>query len=89
MNYFLLNLLKILSLLRAPYKIILFLSHLIERADNLTVIWNVQSPQTHNTQESLRFLSVSRWGHSCYFINHLHWNLMMSILKTESLVQVL
>jgi len=59
MHNFLFNLFKGLSLFRAPLKIILFLSHSIERAHHVTIIWNVHPPKTHNAQESFCFVLVS------------------------------
>jgi len=49
MNYFLFNSFKGISLVRAPFKIILLPGHLIGRAYNLAVIWDVHPPETHNT----------------------------------------
>lgn len=41
----LLNLFKSFLLFRAPFEIILLPCHWIERADNLTVLWNMHSPK--------------------------------------------
>jgi len=48
MNCFLFNFFKGLLLLRTPFEIVL-LGHLIERAYNQTVIWDVHPSKTHNT----------------------------------------
>jgi len=56
MNYLLFKLFKGLSLFRAPFKIVLFLGHLIERAYNLVVIWDVYLPK----QACVSFLLVGR-----------------------------
>jgi len=48
MSYLLLNVFKCLSLLRAPFKIILLPGHVIQRTYNLAVIWDMHSPKTHN-----------------------------------------
>ena len=80
MNYLLFNLFKGLSLPSAPCKIVLLPGRLIERAYNLTVIWDVHPPKTHNTQEGLCFLSAGWWRHSCYFVDDIHWDLAAPIL---------
>jgi len=48
MNYLPFNLFEGLSLLRTPFEIILP-GHMMERAYNLAVIWDVHPPKTHNT----------------------------------------
>jgi len=48
MNYLAFNFFKYLLLLRAPFKIIFLLGHLLERVYNLTLIWDVHPPKTHN-----------------------------------------
>lgn len=54
-----------------------------------TVIWNMHSPETHNSYESLCFLFASWWRHGSYFTDHIHGDLMVSILPFHSLVPVL
>jgi len=49
MNYLPLNLFKCLSLLRAPFKIILLPGHVVQRTYNLAVIWDMPPPKTHST----------------------------------------
>ena len=84
MNYLPFNLFKCLSLLSAPFKIILLLGHVVQRTYNLAVIWDVHPPKTHNTQEGLCFLFAGWWGHSCYFVDDIHWDLMAPILPFYS-----
>jgi len=80
MNYLPLNLFKCLSLLRAPFKIILLPGHVVQRTYNLTVIWDMHPPKTHNTQEGRCFLFAGWWRHSCYFVDDIHGDLMVPIL---------
>ena len=83
-NNFPFILFKGLLLLRAPFKIVLLPSHLIERAHNQTVIWNMHPPKPHNAQESLCFLFASWWKHNCYSVHHICWDLMTPILPFYS-----
>jgi len=46
MNYFLFNLFRVLPLLKAPLKIILFPDHVIERAYNLAIMCILQKLTT-------------------------------------------
>ena len=80
MKYFPFNLFKCLSLLRAPLKIVLLPGHVVERAYNLAVIWDVHPPKTDNTQEGLCFLFAGWWRHSCYFVEDIRWDLTAPIL---------
>ena len=84
MNCLPFNLFKCLSLLRAPFKIILLPGHVVQRTYNLAVIWDVHPPKTHNTQEGLCFLFAGWWRHSCYFVDDIHWDLTAPILPFYS-----
>jgi len=85
MNYLPFNLFKCLSLLSAPFKIILLPGHMVQRAYNLAVIWDVHPPKTHNTQEGLCFYFAGWWRHSCYFVDDIHWDATKPILPFYSL----
>jgi len=84
MNYVPFSLFKCLSLFRALLKILLLPGRLIKKAYNLTVIWDVHPPKTHNTEEGFGFLFASWWRHSCYFVDGIQWDLMMPILPSYS-----
>lgn len=68
---------KRLLLLRTPFETFLLPSHLIERSYDLNVIQNMDSPKTHSTEENMSLLLAGWWGHSCNFLDHIHWNLMI------------
>lgn len=67
-NYFLFNLFKNLSLLRARFKIIILLDPMIEGTYNQTVIWNMCSLKTHSAPEHLHFLFANWWRHRCFLL---------------------
>jgi len=84
MNYLPFNLFKCLLLLSTLFKIILLLGHVVQRAYNLAVIWDVHPPKTHRTQEGLCFLFTGWWRHSCHFVDDIHWDLTAPIVPFYS-----
>lgn len=66
-DYLLFNLFKGLLLLRASQEIIL-LHYLMERSYNKIIIWDMHSPETHSTKETLGFFCSLWWRYSSGFL---------------------